>query len=165
MDALRKADDMPDVCRQCPPEEVSIYYPYGHAEEPKGGFKAYYHCGEHAWSCYWSKWICEDSATSLQLPVHSPRTAKPRVKSSPASAGFVYIAECGGRYKIGYSKEPVKRIAGLQTGNPELVKLVGTIPGTPAREDELHRAFRAKHIRGEWFSLTESDVQAILAVD
>lgn len=71
--------------------------------------------------------------------------------------GYVYlIVEKGGRYgKIGYSVNPQKRIAEVQTGNPRPLKLFGTIKGT----EETERALHAKYIKDnsiqEWFRLSD----------
>ena len=42
----------------------------------------------------------------------------------------IYFAEMGDWIKIGYTAgEPSKRIAQLQTGQPQRIKLLGSIPG------------------------------------
>ena len=71
--------------------------------------------------------------------------------------GFVYlIVEKGCRYgKIGYSVNPQKRIAEVQTGNPRPLKLFGTIPGTEETERALHAKYIKDNALQEWFKLSD----------
>lgn len=71
--------------------------------------------------------------------------------------GFVYlIVEKGGRYgKIGYSVNPQKRIAEVQTGNPRPLRLFGTIPGTEDTERALHAKYIKDNALQEWFKLSD----------
>jgi hypothetical protein len=80
--------------------------------------------------------------------------------------GFVYVihAQGCGLFKIGWAKDPAKRIRDLQTASPDALELVGSRPGTLRDEADLHRRFRPLRIRGEWFALAPEDVQAILGV-
>jgi hypothetical protein len=65
---------------------------------------------------------------------------------------MVYFIKCNpsGRIKIGYSKEPTKRMASLQIGCPDELELMGTIHAPKSLETVLKRAFRDFRIRGEW---------------
>jgi DNA-binding XRE family transcriptional regulator len=66
--------------------------------------------------------------------------------------GYVYaIADTNGAVKIGYAADPIARVAGLATGHPGVLTLLGMAVGTEAHEAECHRLFRAHRIRGEWF--------------
>lgn len=77
--------------------------------------------------------------------------------------GKVYIARCEGLYKIGHTtQDPQSRIANLQTGNPFAVELVGSIPGSRALERHLHRTYKNRKVKGEWFLLTPDEVKEIL---
>lgn len=53
--------------------------------------------------------------------------------------------------KIGISRKPDARIAGLSAGCPFPVKIIAQIPGTYAVEKNLHRKFSEIRVRGEWF--------------
>lgn len=74
--------------------------------------------------------------------------------------GYVYLItesnEGGGlRYgKIGYSVNPKKRVAELQTGNPRPLQLLYTMPGTEEDERRLHRKYIKENCLQEWFWLT-----------
>ena len=51
--------------------------------------------------------------------------------------------------KIGVSKQPLKRLADLQTAHPSQLLLIGVMDGMQQQEKELHRRFTRQ--RGEWF--------------
>jgi len=74
----------------------------------------------------------------------------------------VYLIKCGSLYKIGRSVSPEKRIRGMQL--PLAAKVIATFETTDAAalEKRLHRAYKAKRKRGEWFALTPDDVTAIM---
>ena len=58
--------------------------------------------------------------------------------------------------KIGFSVEPKKRLKQLQTGCPLDLYIYGTIDGNQYVEREVHKLFKAYHIRNEWFNLSHS---------
>lgn len=65
-----------------------------------------------------------------------------------ADEPLVYFARLGPLVKIGISKNPHKRVRDLL--GPELVAWE---VGGRKREQNLHRAFRRHHLKGEWFYL------------
>lgn len=85
--------------------------------------------------------------------------------------GFIYLINNGttDRYKIGVSKKPPQRIKGLQTGNPENLTLTDYYESDIYQNIEtvLHRTLKHKKyiaedfrmLKGEWFILTNEDVQ------
>lgn len=54
--------------------------------------------------------------------------------------------------KIGYSKEPGRRLLQLQTANAHPLVLETVIDGDTKKEHELHVQFRHYRLEGEWFS-------------
>ena len=73
---------------------------------------------------------------------------------------MVYFIQAGGHgrpIKVGYSKNPSKRLKQLQTGCPYKLNLLFTIPGNKKKEAELHYQFRFlqytgdEPLKGEWF--------------
>ncbi|MBV8819866.1 MAG: GIY-YIG nuclease family protein [Acidobacteriaceae bacterium] len=80
--------------------------------------------------------------------------------------GLVYFIEdtLTTDVKIGFcQKKPEKRMADLRTGNPNPLRLVGSVRGSKAQEKELHRRFSAYHRKGEWFtSAVLADITEIL---
>lgn len=75
---------------------------------------------------------------------------------------YVYLMKDSttGFYKIGYSKDPKYRERTLQSQKPTIV-LLRTWQGTMQQEKHLHKVFKSKRIRGEWFDLNENDISKI----
>lgn len=71
---------------------------------------------------------------------------------------YVYLIEAteSRRLKIGVARDPLRRLATLQTGSPEPLRLLHTRHCETTRaakslERALHRRFEPFHIHGEWF--------------
>lgn len=64
-------------------------------------------------------------------------------------------------YKIGVSKNPLKRVNELQTANAETLILIKQFPTKHGfqLENYLHRRYTNKNIQLEWFELSEEDVK------
>ena len=68
-----------------------------------------------------------------------------------------------GSIKIGYSKNPSKRLFTLQTASPDQLSLLGTIKGGLEHEAAYHEQFAQHRLQGEWFGKAIlSDVMAIM---
>lgn len=63
--------------------------------------------------------------------------------------------------KIGYSHDPQKRLANLQTSHHDRLEIIGVIPGGLAEEARLHRQFAGVRLSGEWFRATPELLSAI----
>lgn len=63
----------------------------------------------------------------------------------------IYFIQSGDYVKIGYSKNPEKRLKSLQTGNQAPLKLLLVLDGGTDKEAELHERFAELRSRGEWF--------------
>lgn len=95
----------------------------------------------------------------LQLIYNSPKSIKHRSMIGT----HVYLIKCKatGRYKIGRSVNPDLREKTLLSQSPDL-EIVFISPLTKIKsEKELHATFKEKRIRGEWFSLCQSDIEYI----
>lgn len=77
--------------------------------------------------------------------------------------GHVYFiqAEESQRIKIGFSENPIQRLASLSTSSSESLALLASFPATMADERELHKKFAHLRIRGEWFS-TSPEIMAYI---
>lgn len=76
---------------------------------------------------------------------------------------MIYFVECGDLVKIGTTNNDVHtRLSNMQTGNPAPMVLLGQMRGGVSVEAELHRRFRALHVRGEWFQHS-GDLRAFIA--
>lgn len=78
----------------------------------------------------------------------------------------VYIVECEGLYKIGYTFNIEKRLHTLQVGSPYLIRLVTHVKtdNHKALESNIHSMFAPKRVRGEWFKLEEQDLNNLLQI-
>ena len=70
---------------------------------------------------------------------------------------MVYFVQSeNGSIKIGYAKNPLNRLSGLQTSSSEKLSLLGVISGGMEVENTLHDRFKTEKIRGEWFKPSKS---------
>lgn len=65
--------------------------------------------------------------------------------------------------KIGTAQDPDKRLRELQTGCPFALVVEGRLPGGVDAERMVHAKLDKHRFRGEWFVLSETDVQELLA--
>lgn len=77
---------------------------------------------------------------------------------------FIYAIEArqSKLVKIGFSTEPSKRIATLQTGCPEELLVVAIWEGSQADEHAIHSALREHRINGEWFTVNAEETRAFI---
>ena len=70
----------------------------------------------------------------------------------------VYFIQMGGfgPIKIGYASNVDKRLSSLQTGNPEKLRIIKTIPASSKQdESSFHKMFSHLRISGEWFEFSK----------
>jgi hypothetical protein len=67
--------------------------------------------------------------------------------------GWIYVAGTlpDEPVKIGWARDPSRRLKTLQTARHSELTLLGVIPGTRHLENELHRKLRRARLVGEWF--------------
>ncbi len=77
----------------------------------------------------------------------------------------VYILKSGDYYKIGHSKDLLRRIDSLLTGNPVGVEIILWVMTSEAKKLEtiLHEFMAEKRHTREWFKLEDEDVKKIFA--
>lgn len=70
---------------------------------------------------------------------------------------MVYLITCRETQtcKIGYSKDPYKRVLQLQTSNPFRLELESVLEGDLEYESFIHRYFKKYRLQGEWFKLND----------
>ena len=72
--------------------------------------------------------------------------------------GMVYVIGFADYVKIGFTSGPLEyRLAEIQTGSPEKLRVYARLTGTTALEAKLHRRFKHLNTHGEWFR-KESDL-------
>lgn len=93
---------------------------------------------------------------------HQPKNIPKKEKDW---SGFVYVLHCNGVYKIGLSKDVSQRITEIQPVMPYPVTVVFVIETIDMRalEIQLHEQYAGKRLNGEWFALTEQDIENIKA--
>ena len=77
--------------------------------------------------------------------------------------GYVYLFECGGKYKIGYSKNVERRIKNLDY-RPFDINLVAKsefIENAYDIEQQLHLEYQNNKITGEWYELSTHQVEEL----
>ena len=88
-------------------------------------------------------------------------TAKKKSKTTRSKGGYVYLLECGGKYKIGFSKYVERRMHQLDT-RPFKLNLVAKskyLSDAYDWEQGLHDACADSVIDGEWYEFSESELQ------
>lgn len=96
--------------------------------------------------------LAVDAAKGEDLKRKFPREWDELTGARPKRASVYFIqAGVGGPIKIGSAVDVDKRLAELQTGCPDLLRIIGTSAGGREAEFALHRKFSAHRIRGEWF--------------
>jgi predicted GIY-YIG superfamily endonuclease len=80
---------------------------------------------------------------------------------------YVYLIQSleDGRYKIGVSKHPIRRLCALQTGNSSELKLVETYQSELAHQIEriLQKRYSYLKKKGEWFDMSISNETSFIA--
>lgn len=84
---------------------------------------------------------------------------------SPARSAYldsrpVYFIQAGpdGPIKIGVSHDVAARLVNLQTAHWEELRLLGTAIGGFELERDLHAAFAAHRLKGEWFAISPTEL-------
>ena len=117
--------------------------------------------GDPRWDEYWKRKNEEKKAAAIREEIElaaeyegEVQAIEKRAEKVPKNVkGFVYFfqGECGGAIKIGYSRDPEKRLRTIQTGYPDTIKILLIIPGTEKTEKILHKQFGKSRLKGEWF--------------
>jgi len=85
--------------------------------------------------------------------------------TGPKKKGFIYFAKKGKYVKIGRTKNVEGRICNLSGKHPEEtpIELLHSIhtEDMMGAEKAFHDYFSTKRIKGEWFQLTEEDIECI----
>lgn len=74
---------------------------------------------------------------------------------------MIYVITDGDYQKIGYSKNPVKRVADLQRANARYLSFIAIYRGELVDEAKMHKKYEKHRVRGEWFALPVWDLEQI----
>ena len=75
--------------------------------------------------------------------------------------GFIYLIEFNNLYKIGYSVNPENRLKQLCLGESGKIVFKKNVPHPRKFENILHKEFSDKQVSGEWYNLSESDLDYV----
>ena len=108
--------------------------------------------------------LAEVTISSLEYQLNKAlkklEIAKPTQKK-----GFVYLIKGEfGRYKIGASKNPKKRLADLKLASAENHTLISfrEFENPFKTEEELHARYKNKRKHSEWFELSDTEVAEVI---
>lgn len=96
-------------------------------------------------------------STDMELPEQDKDSTLPK-------SGYIYVLRAdNGLYKIGRSVNIDGRIKRLETVLPYELELVCAVKAKDyiTTEAKLHQVFADKCVKGEWFQLTEADIEYI----
>ena len=79
--------------------------------------------------------------------------------------GYVYFIRCQDRVKIGFSKDPHKRLTKINADAPYPCELIGAADAALHAEDEIHRQFSSARVHSEWFSFTDEIARFVARVN
>lgn len=90
------------------------------------------------------------------------------MQSSVSAIGCVYFIQAGGPdgpVKIGHTVgDPYRRMATLQTGHHERLRMITFLPGSREDEQYFHGMLEEQRLHGEWFRFS-SRVGAFIRMD
>ena len=109
-----------------------------------------------------NKIVSKELKDTVMAEVHKPEPPfSPKKKQSPKPTKiYLMLDERTGYHKIGRSVNPTNREKTLQSDNPK-IRLLECWETTSDNEKTLHVQFQNKRVRGEWFDLTDLDIEQI----
>lgn len=91
------------------------------------------------------------------------RIRKPKIlKIDTIRTLYLMVSATTGLIKIGISSKPKVRERTLQGEDP-FISILATKPGKGTDEKILHSRFSHRRVRGEWFRLTDEDLEELMA--
>lgn len=110
-----------------------------------------------------SQWHSE-ALRELWSRAEAKKSRRGQEKKTPRQARptFIYLMrdERSGCIKIGRAKNPTERERTLQSENPHVAMLL-SMPADANLERELHQRYGEFRVRGEWFRLSQSQIEEI----
>lgn len=87
-------------------------------------------------------------------------------RGSNDCGGYVYMMECGGKYKIGYSKDVERRFHELDKRpfSLHVFAVSNKIPNALRKEQEIHSKLGSFRLTGEWYKFTDEQALKIKRV-
>lgn len=132
-----------------PPPPPTRPLPYVHTERNRHGTIVYYYRLNRTTPRV--RLIGEPGTPEFLASYADARDGK---KDRPKS--FVYFARAGNKVKIGFAKDPRRRLAAFRAGSSSKVKIYYVTPGGRKEEADLHRLFAEYRVNGEWFLYSQA---------
>jgi hypothetical protein len=109
-----------------------------------------------------NKFVSKELKAMVMEELSKPEPLPFKKKKQPPKPTKIYLMvdERTGYHKIGRSVNPTNREKTLQSDNPK-IRLLECWETTSDNEKTLHVQFHDKRVRGEWFALTDSDIEQI----
>lgn len=107
---------------------------------------------------------CKNSRDNEQLTggeCPTCRSERAWIKEFPRGSHCVYLIACYNLWKIGYTANLPSRLSSLRNANAAPIMLEFVWPGTRATESTFHRRFAKNRRHGEWFRLSEKQVELL----
>lgn len=86
---------------------------------------------------------------------------RPRLRVKDAKTSFVYFIRQGASVKIGYSSNPLHRVATLKTAMSEPIDVMVVVAGDRLLERRLHASLAKHRLQGEWFR-NHKDIRRVM---
>lgn len=88
---------------------------------------------------------------------------KKQERQNLQNTGYVYLMECDGKYKVGYSRNIKERLKTLNCGlyKVSLIAKSSYLQNARYYELILHELYKTQNIRNEWFNLTARQVSEV----
>lgn len=76
---------------------------------------------------------------------------RPKLRRDAAGWCYVYFVSDGESIKIGRAVNVLNRLRAMQSGSAKPLTVLATFLTDNSIESELHRRFKAAHVKGEWY--------------
>ena len=104
-----------------------------------------------------------ETNAEFEQMLHGYGSERIRAKRTPAK-GYVYLLECGGKYKVGWSRDVARRVKELDKRPFKLNVIAKSrlTEGAFKNEQYIHERIERFKINGEWYELPEEVVNRLV---
>lgn len=116
------------------------------------------------------EYYSEESIIEYNVMLHNQmvEAVKDEIETGRDKSGFIYLIKADtGHYKIGRTKELKRRMNLFNVNLPFQIELIHTFPSTDyvGAETDLHHRFAEKRVNGEWFQLSDDEVEWLKLIE
>lgn len=95
--------------------------------------------------------LLDEDVTAIKEGVGTLGLRKAQYRKHLDFPSFIYFVQSREFIKIGWSENWRRRLANMQTSNPDPIKVLLVLTRPKSWEADLHKQFAAHAHRGEWF--------------